>query len=259
MMNISKFHIVIPARFNSTRLPEKILLDVDGKPLVQHVYERAIKCNAASVTIATDDERIQKVAHSFGADVCMTSPDHPTGSDRIAEAVKLLGLKEDEIVVNVQGDEPFVPIKAVQIAVSAMSQQPNASVTTLCTPIQSTTQLFNTNVVKVVLDRNGYALYFSRCPIPYDRTEGERPLNKTHYRHMGLYVYRVKTLQAFQASGQAPMELLECLEPLRFLWNGDRIHVTMLNEALPGGVDTAADLEVVRKIFADKRKSLVES
>lgn len=256
-MNRQKFHIVIPARFKSTRLPEKILIDIDGKPLVQHVYERAITCGASSVTIATDDQRIQKAAHAFGADVCMTSENHLTGSDRIAETVRLLGLKEDDIVVNVQGDEPFVPTKAVHIAVDAMSAQAQADITTLCTPIQSHAQLFNPNVVKVVLDNKGFALYFSRCPIPFDRSEGKHGLKITHFRHMGIYAYRVGTLSEFQSCPQPSMEILESLEPLRFLWLGKKIHVTALDEALPGGVDTAEDLENVRRIFAENKEAVV--
>lgn len=245
----NRFHIIIPARYHSTRLPGKVLLDIQGKPLIQRVYEQALRCEPVSVTIATDDHRIRDLAHHCNFSVCMTSTAHQTGTDRIAEAVEILQLEEEDIVVNLQGDEPLVPISAVHLAVSALEQHRNASVSTLCTSIQSMSQLLNPNVVKVVLNKMGFALYFSRSPIPYDRAAEKNIIKPCYFRHLGLYAYRVGTLKKFKSFEVPKMEQYEQLEQLRLLWEGEKIHVSMINEILPPGVDTLEDLENVRRFF----------
>lgn len=248
------FHIIIPARYNSSRFPGKMLADIAGKPLIQRTYECALESDATSVTIATDDDRIESAARSFGANVCRTSSTHLTGTDRLAEAVHILALKPDEIVVNLQGDEPLVPIKAIHLAANAMEEYPEACTTTLCTPIRQSKQLFDPNVVKVVFDIYHYALYFSRSPIPFVRNEAEQALGCTHYRHLGLYAYRVHTLQQYTHWKPAPMELLESIEPLRILWQGEKIHVSVVEQPLPQGVDIPGDLEAVRGHFLSEDK-----
>lgn len=249
-MMIKPFHIIIPARLNSSRLPGKMLLDLDGKPLIQQTYESALKCGAASVTIATDDTDIKNVAHSFGANVCMTSVDHLTGTDRLAEAAMILKLKEEDIVVNIQGDEPLVSIQAVHKLVIAMQDNKAACTATLCTPIRDKKHLLDPNIVKVVLDNQGFALYFSRASIPFDRAGDNELLFNPYYRHLGLYAYRVHTLQQYVSWEPCPIELVERLEQLRILWQGEKIHVSIMEEILPPGVDTLADLEVMREFFA---------
>lgn len=258
MVNIP-FHIIIPARLNATRLPRKMLLDLKGKPLIQRTYERALLCGANSVTIATDDVEIEDVAKGFGAAVCMTNKDHPTGTDRLAETVQLLGLNPDDVVVNIQGDEPLIPPFAVHLAVRAMEEHPSACTTTLCTPIRDREYLQDPNVVKVVFDKFGFALYFSRSQIPYNMNANnsnvafdstkEKDIDALHYRHLGLYAYRVRTLQQYGSFESSPLEKLERLEQLRILWQGEKIHVSIIDDPLPPGVDTIADLEAARKMF----------
>jgi 3-deoxy-manno-octulosonate cytidylyltransferase (CMP-KDO synthetase) len=244
------FHIIIPARFASSRLPGKLLLDIKGKSLIERVYEQALKCGAKSVVIATDDERIEKTAKEFGAIVCRTSVNHSTGTDRLAEAVDILGLQEEDIVVNLQGDEPLVPPFAVEKLVQALKNNPNAFMTTVCTAILDEEQLVDPNVVKVVVDKDGFALYFSRSMIPYPREKHELSLVKNHfYRHIGLYGYRINALKRYPSFPKAPAELIEHLEQLRILWQGEKIHVSVIEQALPPGVDTMAELEKVRMLF----------
>lgn len=251
---ITPFHIIIPARYASTRLPEKMLKDIEGKPLIQRTYEQAMRCGAETVTIATDDERIQKVALAFGAPVCMTSMMHTCGTERLAEAASILGLSDDAIVVNVQGDEPLLPAFAVKNAVQQLIQYPMAKVATLCSPIVDTETFFNPNIVKVVLDAQGFALYFSRAPIPWDRgAEGF----STAYRHIGIYAYRAQLLQQFLSWPPSVLEQIELLESLRILSQGEKIHVSLMHEVIPAGVDTAADLEKVRSSFFVQTQSLM--
>lgn len=263
------FHIIIPARFGSTRLPGKALIDIEGKPLIQRVYEKASSYGALSITIATDNKQIEQAAQAFGANVCMTSPEHPTGTDRLAETVSILGLQDNDIVVNVQGDEPFLPKSTVHLAVKAMIENPTACTTTLCTPIHTYEELRNPNIVKVVFDVSGFALYFSRAPIPFDRdlnsnqnthlslTSLEERVGEGYYRHLGLYAYRVKMLKQYRYHWlPSTCETLERLEQLRILWNGEKIHVSIIEEQLPPGVDTIADLEKVRLAFSKETSFL---
>jgi len=215
------FHIIIPARYQSQRLPGKVLIEVAGKPIIQHVYERAKLCGASSITIAVDDPKVAKIAENFGADVCLTAVDHKTGTDRLGEAAEKLQLADDDIVVNLQGDEPLMPPIAVQTVAKALDKHPIAAVATLCTAIDDQDEMLNSNTVKVVLDKNGFALYFSRAPIPWDRSQlkGDHPFA---LRHLGIYAYRVKTLKAYQQWPISPLEEIEKLEQLRILWHGEK-------------------------------------
>lgn len=246
------FSVVIPARFASSRFPGKPLADLCGKPMLQHVYERACESEALRVVIATDDSRIAKVASDFGAEVCMTRTDHPSGTDRLQEVVQSLGFYADDIVVNVQGDEPLIPSRIINQVAHNLMAMPEAGIATLSEPIESIEALINPNVVKVVSDRMGMALYFSRATVPWPRDaflQGVMPSlpdNFAWQRHIGLYAYRVRLLNDFVTWSPASLEECECLEQLRALWNGVRIHVATADEAPPAGVDTPEDLERVK-------------
>ncbi|WP_299201838.1 3-deoxy-manno-octulosonate cytidylyltransferase [uncultured Amphritea sp.] len=250
------FSVVIPARFGSSRFPGKPLAEIAGKPMVQHVYERAIQSEAQRVIIATDDQRIADVAKGFGAEVCMTSADHPSGTDRLQEVVHSLGFYADDIVVNVQGDEPLIPPRVINQVAHNLSAVTEASIATLCEPINDIESLLNPNVVKVVADRAGRALYFSRAPIPWPRDPFATPSGRevmpscvNFQRHIGIYAYRVKLLNDFVQWAPAPIEQTECLEQLRAMWNGAVIHVEEADELPPAGVDTPEDLERIRHLF----------
>ena len=238
------FKIVIPARYGSTRLPGKPLLPLAGRPMLQHVYERARQSGAADIVIATDDERIANAAREFGAQACMTSASHTSGTERIAEVTQALDWPADAIVVNVQGDEPMLPPALITQVAAGLAQHPDAVVATLACPLADTAEWQDPNVVKVVLDRDGYALYFSRASLPYDR-DGTADIAQTALRHLGLYAYRVEFLQAYSSLQPSPLESVEKLEQLRVLWHGRRIHVGIAQEQPGPGVDTAADLERV--------------
>ncbi|MGE0081873.1 MAG: 3-deoxy-manno-octulosonate cytidylyltransferase [Thiohalomonadaceae bacterium] len=245
------FRVIIPARYASTRLPGKPLLDIAGKPMLQHVFERALESGAAEVVIATDDNRIRAAAEAFGAPVCMTAAHHRSGSERLAEVVAQLGYGSDEVIVNLQGDEPLMPPALLRQVAAGLMEHPAAPMATLCTPIDTARELFDPNVVKVVTDAQGYALYFSRAPIPWDRDAqaarpGELPAGVKHYRHLGIYAYRAGFLARYVGTPACELETRESLEQLRVLWMGEKIHVAEA-AALPGpGVDTPADLEKVR-------------
>jgi 3-deoxy-manno-octulosonate cytidylyltransferase (CMP-KDO synthetase) len=246
-----KFSVLIPARYASTRLPGKPLLPIGGKPMIQHVYERALESGAERVVIATDDGRIEEAASAFGASVCRTGPEHQSGTERLAEAVERLGLEPDAIVVNLQGDEPLMPPALLDQVAQNLAANPAAQMATLCTRIHEAGELFDPHAVKVVMDSRGYALYFSRAVIPWDRdafavTTQELPASAEHYRHLGIYAYRAGFLREYAAWPPCELERMESLEQLRVLWHGARIHVAEAVE-LPGpGVDTEADLERVR-------------
>ncbi len=250
------FSVIIPARFGSSRFPGKPLADIAGKPMIQHVYERACLSAATRVLVATDDARIADVATAFGAEVCMTSPDHPSGTDRLQEVVARLGLAPDEIVVNVQGDEPLIPPAIINQVAANLAVHPQAGIATLSEPIDDITSLLNPNVVKVVTDRFGMALYFSRAAIAWPRDAfalaGGRdvmPAGFDWQRHIGIYGYRVQLLNDFVQWPPAAIETTECLEQLRALWNGARIHVEQALELPPPGVDTPEDLERLRVLL----------
>lgn len=249
------FHVIIPARYASSRLPGKPLRAIAGKPMLQHVCERAQESGAASVSVATDDRRIAEAMAPLGIDVCMTGAYHASGTERLAEAAAQLGLAEQDIVVNLQGDEPLMPPALVQQVATVLEGDHGADMSTLCTRIHTAAELFDPHVVKVVMDGRGNALYFSRAVIPWDReafavTTEELPEQALHYRHLGIYAYRVGFLRGYVKQSPCELERMESLEQLRVLWYGGRIHVAEAGE-LPGpGVDTAADLERVRKLFA---------
>jgi 3-deoxy-manno-octulosonate cytidylyltransferase (CMP-KDO synthetase) len=242
-----RFKVVIPARYGATRLPGKPLRPLLGRPLVQYAYENARASGAERVVIATDDERIRVAAEGFGAAVCMTSPDHRSGTDRIAEVAEREGYGADDIVVNVQGDEPLLPPALIRQAAEDLNAHPAASIATLRAPLTDQEQLFNPHVVKVVTDREGYALYFSRAAIPWDRdgfaAQPQRAeMAGDHFLHIGLYAYRAGFLREFVRCTPCRIEQLESLEQLRALWYGHRIHVAVAAAAMEGGVDTEQDL-----------------
>lgn len=251
-------HIIIPARYASTRLSGKPLADVACKPLIQRVHECAAKTGAAAITIATDDERIRAVAEGFGARVCMTSPKHHSGTDRLAEVIEKQAIGTDEIVVNLQGDEPLMPPELIREVVGKLAAHKDAMVATACHAIHDRESLVNPNVVKVVCDAKGYALYFSRAAIPWPREvmAGQSGAAIQAYRHIGLYAYRAGFVRRYASWPPCPPEEAEQLEQLRVLWHGERIVVHEAREMPEAGVDTPEDLERVRKYFAaaDKRR-----
>jgi len=249
-----QFKVVIPARYAATRLPGKPLRELAGKPLIQHVHDCALR-SGAEVVIATDDERIREAAEAFGALVCMTATDHPSGTARIAEVVEHLGWPDATVIVNLQGDEPLMPAALLRDVATDLAEHPEADMATLATPITEAGDLFDPNVVKLVTDAAGYALYFSRAPVPWDRDrfvrdgKGSAPVAE-HRRHIGLYAYRAGYLRRYVGLESSPLEGIESLEQLRVLWHGGRIHVTLASEPPGHGVDTEADLRRVAARFA---------
>ncbi len=240
-----KFNVIIPARYASTRFPGKPLADLGGKPMVVRVCERALKSGAAAVHVATDDQRIAAAVRAHGHSALMTRSDHPSGTDRLAEAAKKLKLRDSDVVVNVQGDEPLISPRLIRTVGTLLSKKRDASVSTACHEIHDEAALASPNVVKVVLDAEGYALYFSRSRIPYPREAGA-----TVYRHAGIYGYRVAFLKKYSRLKASPLEKVEALEQLRVLWHGYRIAVAISETEIPPGVDTPQDLEAVRKILS---------
>ena len=242
------YRIVIPARLASERLPGKPLLEIAGRTLIEHVWRRAQAAAAGGVVIATDAAAIADHARGFGADVVMTAGTHQSGSDRIAECVRRLGWPGDTVVVNLQGDEPLMPPACLDQVAALLAADPLADAASLYWPITDRSEAEDPNVVKVVTDRAGVALYFSRSLLPYPRGDADASGWK---RHVGLYAYRVAALQAFTDSGPTPLERAERLEQLRFLENGGRIVLAEAAEFIPAGVDTPADLERVRAVLTD--------
>ena len=245
------FTVVIPARFASTRLPGKPLLDIAGQPMIRHVWERACRSAAARVVIATDDERIRSVAESFGAEVCMTAATHPSGTDRLQEAVRGLGLADDAIVVNVQGDEPLIPPAVIDQVAANLAREPDCGIATLCEPLDTVEPFLDPNIVKLVRDDRMRAIYFSRAPIPWPRdafavAATAIPEGLAPRRHIGIYAYRVAFLRRYATLEPAAIERQESLEQLRALWHGYRIVVLDQPTAPDAGVDTPADLARVR-------------
>ncbi|WP_367986777.1 3-deoxy-manno-octulosonate cytidylyltransferase [Vibrio sp. NTOU-M3] len=246
------FTVVIPARYQSTRLPGKPLADIAGKPMVQWVYEQALQAGAEHVIVATDDKRVEEAVLAFGGEVCMTSPDHESGTERLAEVVKLKNIADDHIVVNVQGDEPLIPPSIIRQVAENLANSV-APMATLAVEIEDESEVFNPNAVKVVTDNEGYALYFSRATIPWDRdgfaTE-QKQIETPLMRHIGIYAYRAGFINTYINWAPSALERIECLEQLRVLWYGEKIHVAVAKEAPAAGVDTPEDLEAVRKIIA---------
>jgi 3-deoxy-manno-octulosonate cytidylyltransferase (CMP-KDO synthetase) len=252
------FTVLIPARYASTRLPGKPLADIAGKPMVVHVAERARQSGASRVIVATDDARVKAAAEAHGVEALMTRADHPTGTDRLAEAASLLGLAPEAIVVNVQGDEPLLEPGLIRRMAGLLKHHGDASIATACHAIDDPAEAFNPNVVKVVRDVHGYALYFSRATIPWARDafatdRGILPAGLPIYRHYGLYAYRVAFLARYPTLAPAPIERYEALEQLRALWHGYRIVVDVTDGTPAPGVDTPEDLERVRVIYAAAR------
>ncbi|RYZ04769.1 MAG: 3-deoxy-manno-octulosonate cytidylyltransferase [Myxococcales bacterium] len=250
-----EFGVIIPARFASTRLPGKPLASLGGKPMVVRVMELATRAGATFVVVATDDERVAEAVTSAGGDAVLTSSEHETGTDRLAEVARRLHLDPETIVVNLQGDEPALPPELLARAAQTLSADPDAGLATLATPIKELRELTDPNVVKVVLDQGHRALYFSRAPIPWSRDgnpleqDGTSRPEETFLRHIGVYAYRVSTLLSLSQARPAPLELAERLEQLRALWLGMKIQVALVPELPAGGVDTEADLIRVRALF----------
>jgi 3-deoxy-manno-octulosonate cytidylyltransferase (CMP-KDO synthetase) len=250
------FKAVIPARYASTRLPGKPLLDIGGKPMVVQVVERALESGADEVWVATDDERIADAVRAHGHPVCLTSAAHPSGTDRLAEVVGLRGWSDDTIVVNVQGDEPLIDPALIRNVALQLHERPQAAIATAAHAIHDRAEMFNPNVVKVVTDRDGHALYFSRAPIPYARdawggaAQPALPQGLPASRHIGIYAYRAAFLKTYKQLEPAAIEQFESLEQLRALWHGYRIAVAMVTQAPAAGVDTEEDLLRVRRLMA---------
>lgn len=248
------FTVVIPARYQSTRLPGKPLADIGGKPMIQWVYEQAIQAGADKVIVATDDSRVEHVVKAFGGEVCMTSPDHESGTERLAEVVEKMAIPDDHIIVNVQGDEPLIPPSIIaQVARNLASSE--APMATLAVEIDHESEVFNPNAVKVVMDKDGYAMYFSRATIPWDRdnfANDSKSIAQPLMRHIGIYAYRAGFINTYINWQPTVLEKIECLEQLRVLWYGEKIHVEVAKDAPSAGVDTPEDLEVVRKIIANR-------
>jgi 3-deoxy-manno-octulosonate cytidylyltransferase (CMP-KDO synthetase) len=243
------FIVVIPARFGSTRFPGKPLALIQGKPMIQHVYERSVLAGAQDVIVATDDERIGDLVQGFLGKVCYTGSQHESGTERIAEVLLKEGIKNDTIVVNVQGDEPFIPPQNItQVANNLIMATTNANVqmATLCFPISAKSELDNPNVVKVNFAKNGKALYFSRAPIPYDRSwvqNTQTMQENAYFRHVGIYAYKAAFIHRYIKLTPSHYEKIESLEQLRVLYHGFDIHVEIAHEAPPHGVDTPEDLD----------------
>jgi len=242
------FTVVIPARYASSRLPGKALADIHGSPMIAHVVDRARESSASRVIVATDDQRIADAVADYDCEVCMTRVDHESGSDRLAEVVDKLDISDAEVIVNVQGDEPLIPGMLIDQVAAALEIAGDAVMSTAARAIEDQADIDNPNVVKVIFDRNGRAMYFSRAPIPYARDE--RFTNAWH--HIGIYAYRSSFLKRYDQLARSAIEQTECLEQLRVLDNGDAIMVETVDYDTGIGVDTAEDLERVRRIMAGK-------
>lgn len=247
--------VIIPARYASTRLPGKPLKLLAGKPMLQHVYERALESQAQEIIIATDDQRVVDAAEGFGAKVCMTSDQHNSGTDRIAEVIDHYDWQDDEILVNLQGDEPLMPATLINQVATGLAEHPDAVTSTLATAVDTTQQIADENTVKVVIDEAGYALYFSRAAIPWVRGNMQwgQPvaddLQQHFLRHIGLYAYRAGFVREYIHWPVAPIEALESLEQLRILWHGKKIQVSIAAEVPPEGVDTEEDFQRMDKLL----------
>jgi len=247
------FRVVIPARYASSRLPGKPLADIGGRPMVLHVLDRALQAGAESVVVATDDMRVRQAVEAAGHQALMTSPDHQSGTERLVEVAETLGWSDGTLVVNVQGDEPLIDPALIREAARQLVLHGDAVMATLAHPIHDHADFVNPNVVKVVADEAGYALYFSRAPIPWPRdafaTQQPMPHEFGALRHIGLYAYRVGFLRTYASLASSPLERYEMLEQLRVLWHGHRISLGVTPIAPAPGVDTPEDLARVRALF----------
>lgn len=247
------FRVVIPARFASTRLPGKPLLSLAGKPMIAHVCDRASEANAQQIIVATDDERILQAVSALGVTGMLTSPMHESGTERITQVARELGWDDGTIIVNLQGDEPLLPAHYITQVAQALASQTQAGIATLAANMADSDEIFNPNAVKVVVDKQGYALYFSRAPIPWHRatfsTTKEMPRDLPYLRHIGLYAYTVGFLKRYSAWSPSPLESIEALEQLRVLWHGEKILVQTVEKAPIAGVDTLEDLQRVESIM----------
>lgn len=258
------YSIIIPARYASSRLPGKPLIDIAGKPMIQHVYERAKLSQAEEVIVATDDDRIINVVQNFGGIALLTSETHKSGTDRLQEIAKLKNYDSNHIVVNIQGDEPLLPVSAIEQVVTNIQKDNRFGIATLCEKIESANanDILDPNAVKVVFDNTGKALYFSRAPIPFPRDFSTHLHNdqistliddtgEQWFRHIGIYAYKVGVLHQFVSWQTAPLERIEMLEQLRAIYHGVNIHCEQAIEAIPAGIDTEQDLNRVRQYFLD--------
>ena len=254
-----KIHIVIPARHGSSRLPGKPLLEILGKPLIWYVYQRAIETGLSSITVATDHEDIFDAVINFGGNAVMTSATHLNGTDRLAEVSEKLGFGSNDIVINLQGDEPLLPSELIHKLPKLLADNHLAGIATLCCPILDKSTVLNPNVVKVTKTDAGKALYFSRAPIPWDREHFNDDKNVAlmfpYYRHIGLYAYRVNTLMKISNLQESTLERCESLEQLRALQAGIDIQVGVISEMPPHGVDTMDDYLAVKKIVENSNES----
>lgn len=242
------FVTIIPARFASTRLPGKPLVDINGKPMIVHVLERALESGADRVIVATDAVAVADAVRAVGGEVCMTRADHESGTERLAEVVEKMAFADDTIIVNVQGDEPMIPPAIIRQVAENLAQR-DVGMATLAVPIHTAEEAFNPNAVKVVMDKNGYALYFSRATIPWDRdrfAQSRDAIDGSFLRHIGIYGYRAGFIRRYVTWAPSALEHIEKLEQLRVLWHGEKIHVAVAREVPGTGVDTQADLERVR-------------
>lgn len=242
------FTVIIPARFASTRFPGKPLVEIKGKSMVQHVYERALESGASRVIVATDDARIAKTVVDFGGHYCMTGSHHESGTERLAEVIDVEGLLAHELVVNVQGDEPFIPAVNIQQVAENLHLHKEAEMATLAVKISDVEEAFNPNTVKVVVDKLGYAMYFSRATIPYDRArfldaDCIDEIGDYYLRHIGIYAYRAGFIKQYVNMAPSGLEQIESLEQLRVLWHGEKIHVDTARQTPPAGIDTPEDLQ----------------
>jgi len=242
------FVVVIPARFASTRLPGKPLKDIAGKPMIVHVLERARESGASRIIVATDHADVARAVEQAGGEVCLTSPDHQSGTERLAEVVEKYAFSDDTVIVNVQGDEPMIPPVIIsQVAENVAASR--AGMATLAVPITNAEEAFNPNAVKVVMDAQGYALYFSRATIPWERdrfAQSHQEIGQHFLRHIGIYGYRAGFIRQYVEWAPSPLEQIEMLEQLRVLWYGEKIHVAVAKETPSVGVDTPEDLQRVR-------------
>lgn len=250
------FVVVIPARFESSRLPGKVLADIAGKPMIQWVVEKAQASGADKVIVATDNDNVANVVKGFGGEVCKTRADHQSGTERLAEVMQTYQFPDDQVIVNVQGDEPFIPVENIAQVADNLANQACARMATLAMKITDVDEALNPNAVKVLCDKDGYAMYFSRATIPYDR---ERFLNKVaidtigdfYLRHIGIYAYRAGFIKDYVKWPASALEQIESLEQLRVLWQGEKIHVDVAKVRLAvEGVDTPEDLEKARSFAA---------